>query len=141
MELLNINWITILENSVSGIVAGLFISFVGFIVWVWQFYHQKKVEIYAEYMPYLFRLMAYYDLFFEKEFDEVKCYEINKEIMEYTLPLSHKFGIYFKKYRKENNQLIQLMQKIIRKEKLGMSKEEMNKYIYERFIKIEKAIK
>ncbi len=99
MIILLLNWNTILENSVSGLVVGLIIGLIlarkGYKIWKEQLFYQKRVEVYAEFLPYLFKLRSYIEKGVEKKFTVGLIASINEELELYTIPLAQKVGIYF----------------------------------------------
>ena len=139
MIILLLNWNTILENSVSGLVGliiGLILARKGYEIWKEQFFYQKRVEVYAEFLPYLFKLRSYIEKGVEKKFTVGLTASINEELELYTLPLAQKFGIYFNQsYLTDICDLINLYNKI-KDDENDINKEELKKYVDERFFRI-----
>jgi hypothetical protein len=142
MELLSINWITILEESVSGLVVGLIIGAIGFLIWKWQFHYQKKLETYSEFIPYFYKFCTY----IEDEFDQThtKEYraEVSSEILNIIYPLALKFKVYFgDKYYRNFSSLLTIYTILLEDGKSNLTKTEFNNLIQERKDIISNAIK
>lgn len=142
MELICINWTTILEEGISGLVVGLVIGGIGLFIWKWQFHYQKKLETYSEFIPYFFKFCTY----IEDEFDQThtKEYraEVSKEILNFIYPLALKFKVYFgDKYYRDFSSLLIIYTILQEDGKSNLTKTEFNNLIQEKKDKISNAIK
>lgn len=97
-----LDWTVILQDVMPIIIAGLFLSVAGYFIWKRQFkkqiheqYNHKKLEVYAEFIPYVVLLKEY----LEYSFDENKIYyegpSFSPKDLDQTLILGEKFAVYF----------------------------------------------
>lgn len=59
------NWFFI--NVLPNLTVGIIISLFGLAVWKWQFYYQKKLEVYAEIIVQVYKMEVYLKKAFNKE--------------------------------------------------------------------------
>lgn len=128
--------LNLLSEILAGLIIGGIISYTGFKIWKKQFFYQKRLEVYAEFLPYLFKLISYIERGFETKMNIEMKNIIREEIEFYTVPLAQKMGIYFdESYLTDVLQLIDLYQNID-SELNELTKEEVDVYINQRFIPI-----
>ena len=128
--------LNLLSEILAGLIIGGIISYTGFKIWKKQFFYQKRLEVYAEFLPYLFKLRTYIEREFEKKNSTVLKNMIQEEIEYHTIPLAQKIGVYFNEsYLNDILDLIGLYNKI-NSELNDLSKEEMQNFIDQRFIRI-----
>ena len=54
-----LDWNLIVENSLSGLFVGLTVGRLGYLIWKKQHFYQKRLEVYADLIPYLIKLNIY----------------------------------------------------------------------------------
>lgn len=144
------NWF--FTNVLPNLIVGIIISLFGLAVWKWQFYYQKKIEVYAEMIVQVYKMEVYLKKAFNKElkglYKEKASYDNFK-----NFPLAQKFIIYFgTSYQDTLYDLMNLLSYCLKdnsdkeidieKEKIiNSSQEEFERYLEKRRLKIYKAIK
>jgi hypothetical protein len=128
--------LNLLSEILAGLIIGGIISYTGYKIWKKQFFYQKRLEVYAEFLPYLFKLISYIERGFETKMNIEMKNIVREEIDLYTIPLAQKMGVYFdESYLTEVLQLIDLY-KDIDSELNKLTEEELEEYINQRFISI-----
>jgi hypothetical protein len=93
MILVSLNWNTILENSISGLIGGIFIVVIGVIVWRKQHLYSKKLDAYNELIVYISYLNSFTQN--NKPLSEVEYSELSKLMVSEVIPSLHRFDFYF----------------------------------------------
>ncbi|KUO60377.1 hypothetical protein APF79_09575 [bacterium BRH_c32] len=120
MILLSLNWDTIIENSISGLIGGLisgfivglFISYIGKSIWKKQFEYTNKREVFDELMPLLYeyyiQLLDYETPLFSKKI--IQSLSVLKAEIFIKL---HKFETFFGEgFKEEFNKMSEIEQSI-----------------------------
>lgn len=131
MELICINWDTIIENSISGLIVGGILGYLGYMIWKKQHLYSKKLDAYIKLIPFLHHLVATTLLIRnennvnEKEFADKLYFEI--------LPAVETFDFYFADdYEYKYNGLFKQLSDIffdIKERKINMTEEELSQEI------------
>lgn len=126
-----LDWNIIVENSLSGLFVGLTVGGLGYLIWKKQHFYQKRLEVYADLIPYLIKLKIYLiGEIHSSEYCDPFKQKMNEEIMYKTLPLAHQFAVYYDySYLNNINDLILLLDKLRKKEETGMNKRELEEYV------------
>lgn len=101
------DWLNI--NVLPNLIIGLILVIVGVFIWKFQFYYQKKLEVYSEIIIEIYRMKTS----LMKEYKEGLTLSEKKEVMNKSnefMPLSEKYLIYFgEKYRSSLYDLLNLI--------------------------------
>lgn len=131
MELICINWITILENSVSGLIAGLFIALIGIFIWKKQHLYTKKLDAYITLIPLLHYFIS--EIHLSRKDNYTKDIDFNSILIKEILPAVETFDFYFaEEYEYKYNGLFKQISNLyydVSQKRIKMTNEEISQKI------------
>lgn len=138
-----IDWATIFATIISTLLTlifGFFLAKYAMKQWKKQFYYQKKVEIYADFVPYLRKIESFLKIAYENDLttDETIGSETQKIIVKMlnneVYPLTERFFYYFDdSYRKPMDNLLNLLKDMALKGERDYTQEELDRKIDESY--------
>lgn len=141
MIILNLDWISILENTISNLSVGLILGFVGYFIWKKQHTYQKRLEIYTDFIPQINKIVANIEMMYEKDIQNIYTKYDANDLYNNILPMTEKFlHFYGLEYSQPIYKIIQLLQ-FKEKRKEFKEEAELKKHLLGYVMKIKSAEK
>lgn len=130
-----IDWDVIWTNTISGVITGLFVVGVGYLVWRIQHRYTMRKECLTVFRIQLVKysglILAMYEDFDKKDYDNGKINNLNISFLENRGTFVYLFGA---KYLEPTNILIDIFTKLKDKIDIKMTQNELDKLIEEKLL-------